>query len=139
VDVPIALRFVDHFQLYGLTDHRQPEYRGALLRWANFNLKTLGGKRFDWDTLRTSPQALWPNRVVMLIPLMLRAYRESNDERYALAARLLFDDVLMTQVEKNPHGYFWAWGPLPQNAESFDRDYSIAAYDRGLIDFWSQT
>jgi hypothetical protein len=46
--------------------------------------------------------------------------------------------MLMKQVETNPHGYFWAWGAAPQKAELFDPNYNVAAYDRGLIDFWSE-
>jgi len=138
VDVPVALRFMDHFQLFDLAKHRKQEYRESLMEWADFSLETLGGKPLDWDKLRTSYRALWPNRVVMLIPLMLRAYHETGDEKYARAAKLLFDAVLMNQVEKNPHGYFWAWGYSPQKAEWFDLNYNIAAYDRGIIDFWSE-
>jgi hypothetical protein len=138
VDVPVALRFMDHFQLYDLARHRKTEYRRALLEWADFSLETLGGKPLDWDKLRTSLRALWPNRVVMLVPLMLRAFRESNDGKYARAARLVFDEVVMGQVETNPHGYFWAWGPAPRKAEWFDPNYNVAAYDRGIIDFWSE-
>jgi hypothetical protein len=138
VDVPVALRFMEHFQLYELARHRQPEYRGALLRWADFSLETLGGNPLDWEKLRTSCRALWPNRVVMLVPLMLRAYRETGDQRYSRAARLVFDDALMATVDKNPHGYFWAWGHSPQKSEPFDLNYNIAAYDRGLTDFWSE-
>src|SRR5574341_2102273 len=48
----------------------------------------------------------------MLIPLMLRAWRETGDERYAGAA-LVFEDLFMSQVERTPHGYFWAWGHSP--------------------------
>jgi hypothetical protein len=81
---------------------------------------------------------LWPNRAVMLVPLMLRAYRESNDEKYAQVARLVFDDLLMSQVETNPHGYYWAWGHAPEKAEPFDLNYNVAACDRGIIDFWSE-
>jgi len=135
VDVPVALRFMDHFELFGLAKYRKSEYRAALIEWADFSLETLGGKPLDLDRLRSSYRALWPNRAVMVVPLMLRAYRETAGEKYARAAKILFDDVLMSQVEKNPHGYFWAWGHSPRNAEPFDVNYNLAAYDRGIIDF----
>jgi hypothetical protein len=138
VDVPVAMRFLDHFQLYHLAPHSQSECRSALLEWADFSLETLGGQPLDRDRLRTSLRSLWPNRAVMLVPLMLRAYRESNDKKYASAARLVFDDLLMSQVETNPQGYFWAWGPAPREAELFDTNYNIGACDRGIIDFWSE-
>jgi hypothetical protein len=138
VDVPVALRFMDHFHLHDLARHDQTDYRDALLRWADFSLETLGGKPFEWECLRASIRDLWPNRVVMLVPLMLRAYDETGDEQYAQVARLVFDELFMSQVELNPHGYFWAWGSMPKRAEPFDLNYNIAAYDRGLIDFWSE-
>jgi hypothetical protein len=138
VDVPVALRFLEHFQLFDLARHPEHEYRQALVGWADFSLDVLGGTPLDWERFRASCRSVWSNRIVMLIPLMLRAYEATNDERYARAARLLFDDVLMSQVTRNPHGYFWAWGPSPQKAESFDLNYNIAAYDRGIIDFWSE-
>jgi hypothetical protein len=138
VDVPVALRFMDHFRLYDLAKYRKPEYKEALLKWADFSLETLGGKPLDWAKFSTSLRTLWPNRVVMLVPLMLRAYAESDDEKYVKAARLVFDETLMATVETNPHGYFWAWGHAPKKAELFDTNYNVAAYDRGLIDFWSE-
>jgi hypothetical protein len=138
VDVPVSLRFVHHFQLYDLAKHSKAEYRKALLEWADFSLETLGGKPFDQDNLRASVRTLWPNRVVMLVPLMLRAYRETGNEKYAKAARLVFDDMLMSSTETNPHGYFWAWGFSPKKSELFDPNYNIAAVDRGLVDFWSE-
>lgn len=138
VDVPVALRFMDHFQVFDLAKHRKEQYRKSLLAWADFSLEVLGNNPLNWDKLRASYRALWPNRVVMLVPLMLRAYRETNDESYARAAKLLFDDVLMSQVEKNPHGYFWAWGHSPKKAELFDPNYNVASCDRGMIDFWSE-
>lgn len=138
VDVPVALRFIEHFQLFDLADHGGDECRELLLQWADYSLEVLGGSPLDWDKLRTSCQSVWANRMVMLAPLMLRAYRETHDEKYARAAKLLFDEVLMNQVEKGPHGYFWAWGHAPQQAEPFDLNYNVAAYDRGIVDFWSE-
>lgn len=138
VDVPVSLRFMDHFGLFELAKYPRREYREALVEWADFSLEILGGKPLDWDQLRTSYQSAWSNRMVMLVPLLLRAYRETDDEKYARAAKLLFDEVFMDQVRKNPHGYFWAWGSSAQNAELFDLNYNVASYDRGLVDFWSE-
>jgi hypothetical protein len=138
VDVPVALRFQEHFHLDDLARHRGLAYRQALVDWADFSLATLGGTPLDWEQLRSSLRRLWPNRAVMLVPLMLRAYRETGDEQYARAAKLVFDDLIMAQAESNPHGYFWAWGPAPLKAEPFDLNYNVAAYDRGLVDFWSE-
>jgi hypothetical protein len=138
VDVPTALRFMDHFELFEFAEHSRLEHRKALLDWADFSLRSLGGHPLDWEKLRTSYHSVWSNRIVMLVPLMLRAYAETNDNKYARASRLLFDEVLMDQVEKNPHGYFWAWGCEPQKAEPYDTNYNMAAYDRGIVDFWSE-
>ncbi len=138
VSVPESLRFMDHFGLFELAARPKSDCREALLRWADFSLETLGGKPLDWDQLRTSMRSLWPNRVVMLVPLMLQAYHHTGDETYTRAARLVFDDLLMSQVETNPHGYFWAWGQSARKAELFDTNYNVAACDRGLIDFWSE-
>jgi hypothetical protein len=138
VDIPVCLRFMDHFQLFELAKHRKQEYRKSLLEWADLSLEILGGKPLDWDKLRVSYGSVWSNRIVMLVPLMLRAYRDTSDEKYARAAKVLFDDVIMSQVQKNPHGYFWAWGQSAQKAELFDSNYNMAAYDRGIIDFWSE-
>jgi hypothetical protein len=138
VDVPVALRWLDHFQLHDLAGRSQDECRRALVEWADFSLETLGGRPLDWEKLRASLRSLWPNRAVMFVPLMLRAHRETGDEKYARAARLAFDDLLMSQVQASPHGYFWAWGPAPQKAEPFDLNYNVAAHDRGIIDFWTE-
>jgi len=100
--------------------------------------QVLGGWPFSWEKLGASYRSLWSNRLVMLLPLLLRAHRETGEEKYARAARLLFEDVLMSQVEKNPQGYFWAWGQSARKAELFDPNYNMAAYDRGIIDFWSE-
>lgn len=138
VDVPVALRFMEHFRLFDLADRPRREYREALLEWADFSLEVVGGSPLDGDKLRASYRSAWANRMVMLGPLMLRAYQETSDEKYARAARMLFEEVLMKQVEQSPHGYFWAWGHAPQQAEPFDLNYNVAAYDRGIVDFWSE-
>jgi hypothetical protein len=138
VDVPVALRFMEHFRLFSLARRRKPEYRDVLVEWSDFSLATLGGRPLDWKQFRASARTLWPNRVVMLVPLMLRAYAETSDEKYARAAKVVFDDLFMTTVETNPHGYFWAWGHAPRKAEPFDLNYNVAAFDRGLVDFWTE-
>lgn len=138
VDVPVALRFFDHFKLYDMARHPPEVYRQAVVLWADYSLDALGGTPLDWNKLRAAYRTLWPNRLVMLVRLLLRAHRETNDDKYASAAGLLFDEVLMNQVKQNPHGYFWAWGQSPQKAEVFDLNYNVAAYDRGIIDFWSE-
>jgi hypothetical protein len=129
---------MDHFRLGDLARHSEAEYRTALLKWADFSLKTLGGEPLEWVKFRTSVRSLWPNRAVMLVPLMLEAYAETKEEKYARAAKLVFDELLMNQVETNPHGFFWAWGPTAEKAELFDPNYNVAAYDRGIVDFWSE-
>jgi hypothetical protein len=137
VDVPVALRFIEHFRLWGLAPRRPMQYRDALLKRADFRLETLGGSPLDWDMFRANARRLWPNRLAMLVPLVLRARAESQHPAYAEAARLIFDEALLASTKSNPHGYFCAWGQAPTKAELFDTNYNMAAYDRGLIDIWS--
>jgi hypothetical protein len=43
VDVPVALRVIDHFDLYALAPHDAADYRTTLLAWADFTLRVLAG------------------------------------------------------------------------------------------------
>ena len=94
------------------------------------------GIPLDFDRLRTTLEGEWPSRVVPTIPLMLHAYTLKPDEKYARAARILFED-LMRLVERNPHGYFPAWTFNPK-ADKYDTVYNPVSYERGLTSFWSE-
>ena len=54
----------------------------------------------------------------------------------ARAAREMFD-VLMTMIDRNPHGYWSAWAADPQKAELFDTVYNGAGCQRGIPGFWA--
>jgi hypothetical protein len=130
--LPYYCRFLQHFEL----PHREDDYRVALLRYADYSLDLLGGKRVDFDRLRRSYTAHWPSRFVAVIPLMLAAHDIKPDPRYAQAASLMFD-VLMEMVERNPQGYWSAWAAVPQKWEPFDTVYNAAGCERGLPAFWA--
>jgi hypothetical protein len=130
--MPVSIRTMEYFDLHAPLD----EYRRASVRFADFGLDLLGGTPFDLEKFRTNLEAEWPSRCVPTIPLMLHAYSLQKDQRYADAAKVLFDD-LMRLVERNPHGYFPAWSWTPQ-ADKFDTVYNPVAYERGVTSFWSE-
>jgi len=114
----------------------QEACRQAILRYADFGLELLGGSPVDFDKFRAVLEAEWPSRTVPTIPLMLHAYTLKPDEKYARAARILFQD-LMRLVERNPHGYFPAWTFNPK-ADKYDTVYNPVSYDRGITSLWSE-
>jgi hypothetical protein len=127
------LRILEHFRL----DHHVGESRKALVGWADETLRLFGGEEKDLEKFRTAYRTQWPSRVVMLVPLMLRAYRETKDEKYAKLAVMIFDDH-MAMVESNPRGYWDPWNFRPTRASLFDSVYNGATYGRGLTDFWAE-
>lgn len=128
--MPCYVRVLDHFDV----PYPREAYRHAILRYADFGLDLLGGDPIDFDKYRATLEGEWPSRVVPTIPLMLHAYTLQPDEKYARAARILFDDLLHL-VERNPHGYFPAWTFNPQ-ADKYDTVYNPVSYERGISAFW---
>ncbi|MBI4586478.1 MAG: hypothetical protein HY717_20905 [Planctomycetes bacterium] len=135
--MPSSLRFLEHFDLLRFAKYQPPEYREALLGFADLSVKVMGGEPFDPEKFRASLHLCWPNRTVMLFPLVLHAYRIQTDERYAKAARILFDE-LMSMVDKNPHGYWAAWKFQPREAVIFDTVYNPTGCQRGITAFWAE-
>src|SRR5262249_53246047 len=82
------LRRLEQFGL----DHRVRESREALVRWADETLRLFGGEEKDLEKFRAAYRTQWPGRVVMLVPLLLRAHRETRDEKYAKLAVMIFND-----------------------------------------------
>src|SRR5262245_36122260 len=115
------LRILEHFGL----DHRVKESREALVRWADETLRLFGGEERDLEKFQAAYRAQWPSRVTMLVPLMLRAYRETQDEKYATLAVMIFNDH-MAMVESNPRGYWDPWNFRPTTASLFDSVYNCA-------------
>jgi hypothetical protein len=130
--MPCYVRVLEHFEL----PFRQRDYRQAILRYADFSLELLGGKPIDFDKLNSVCQTEWPSRIVPLIPLVLHAYTLQPEDRYARAAKMLFQD-LMRLVERNPHGYWPTWSFHPK-ADPFDTVYNPVGYERGITAFWSE-
>jgi hypothetical protein len=130
--MPCSVRVLEHLEL----PFKQKEYREAILRYADFSLELLGGDPIDFDKLNTTFQGEWPSRIVPMIPLMLHAYTLKPEEKYAKAAKLLFQD-LMRLVERNPHGYFPAWTWTPK-AGKYDTVYNPVSYERGIAALWSE-
>jgi hypothetical protein len=135
VALPLYLRIQEHFGL----DHRVKESREALVRWADDTLRLFGGEERDPEKFRAgyrSPSQ-GASRVVMLVPLMLRAYRETKDEKYAKLAVMIFDDI-MVMVESNPKGYWDTAYFEPIEPRLFDSVYNCVTFGRGLTDFWAE-
>jgi hypothetical protein len=130
--MPCYVRVLEHFEL----PFRQKEHRQAILRYADFSLEVLGGNPIDFDKLNATFQTEWPSRIVPIIPLMLHAYTLKPEEKYARAAKLLFQD-LMGLVERNPHGYWPTWTFRPK-ADIFDTVYNPVGYERGITALWSE-
>jgi hypothetical protein len=139
--MPCYIRVLEHFEV----PFRQKEYRDAVVRFADFTLEILstdppkaggGAKTIDFDRLNATFQTKWPSRIVPVIPLVLHAHTLKPDEKYAKAAKLLFDD-LMRLVERNPHGYWPTWSFTPK-ADKFDTVYNPVGYERGITAFWSE-
>jgi hypothetical protein len=139
--MPCYVRVLEHFEV----PFRQKEYREAITRFADFTLEILstnpakaegGAKNIDFDRLNATFQTEWPSRIVPVIPLVLHAYTLKPEEKYAKAAKLLFDDLLRL-VERNPHGYWptWSWTP---KADKFDTVYNPVGYERGITALWSE-
>lgn len=118
----------------GLPYPRQ-EYERAVRQFADFTLQLFGGDPVDLNRYRQRYRQEWPSRVTMLIPLMLEAYRLTGDDRYAQAARMVFDDVF-AEIERNPLGYWETWSFDPQGDRPFDTTYNPAGFWRGLGAFW---
>jgi hypothetical protein len=138
--MPCYVRVLEHFEL----PFKRKEYREAILRFADFTLEILstdpprsgdGVKEINFDRLNETFQSEWPSRIVPVIPLVLHAHTLKPEEKYAKAAKLLFDD-LMRLVERNPHGYWptWSWTP---KADKFDTVYNPVGYERGITALWS--
>jgi hypothetical protein len=133
--MPCYVRILEHFEL----PHKQKEYRESILHFADFTLEILGSQKVgeppDFDKLSATFQSEWPSRIVPIIPLMLHAYTLKPEEKYARAAKVLFQEF-MRRVERNPHGYFpvWTWNP---KADKFDTVYNPVSYERGLTALWS--
>jgi hypothetical protein len=130
--MPCYVRVLDHFEL----PFREQEYRQAILRFADFSLELLGGNPVDFDKLNATFQTEWPSRIVPIIPLMLHAYTLKPEEKYARAAKILFQD-LMRLVERKPHGYWPTWTFTPK-ADKFDTVYNPVGYERGITALWSE-
>jgi hypothetical protein len=81
------------------------ETREAFVRWADETLKLFGSEERDLEKFRATYCTQWPSRVTMMIPLMLRAYRETKDEKYARLAVMIFNDH-MAMIESNPRSYW---------------------------------
>jgi hypothetical protein len=128
--MPCYLRVLEFFDLSFPRD----AYRQAIVRYADFGLELLGGQPPDIEKFRTVLEGEWPSRTVSTAALMLHAYRLQPDEKYARAARVLFDDLLRL-VERNPHGYFPVWSFQPK-ADKYDTVYNPVSYDRGINAFW---
>jgi prepilin-type N-terminal cleavage/methylation domain-containing protein len=118
----------------GLPYPRQ-EYERAVRQFAEFTLKLFGGDPVDMNRYRQRYRQEWPSRVTMLIPLMLEAHRLTGEDRYAQAARMVFDDVF-AEIERNPLGYWETWSFDPQGDRPFDTTYNTAGFWRGLGAFW---
>jgi hypothetical protein len=131
--MPCFVRVLEHFELL---PGWHKAYRDAILRYADFTLDLLGGKPLEFDKLDRTFRLEWPSRVVPAIPLMLHANTIRRDDKYARAAKLLFDD-LMQLVERNPHGYFpvWRWKP---GADPYDTVYNPMSHERGIASPWSE-
>jgi len=125
------LRFLE----WSGVSYRKEEYQGAVRTFADFTLKLFGGEPFDMHRYRERYQEEWPSRVAMLIPLMLDAYRITGEERYAQAARVVFDDAFAS-IEKNPLGYLDPWGFDPKEDRPFDTTYNVSGFWRGYGAFW---
>jgi hypothetical protein len=130
--MPCYVRVLEHFEL----PFRQKEYRDAILRFADFSLELLGGNPIDFGKLNATFQGEWPSRMVPIIPLALHAYTLKPEDKYARAAKVLFQD-LMRLVERNPHGYWPAWTFNPK-ADKFDTVYNPVGYERGITALWSE-
>jgi hypothetical protein len=140
-NMPCYVRVLEHFEV----PFRQKEYHDSIIRFADFTLEILstdppkaegGAKNIDFDRFNATIQTEWPSRVVPIIPLMLHAYTLKRDEKYARAARLVFDD-LMRMIERSPHGYWAAWSFNPK-ADKFDTVYNPVGNERGITALWSE-
>jgi hypothetical protein len=141
--MPCYVRVLEHFEV----PFRQKEYRDAIVRFADFTLEILSTdppkasrererpEKIDYDRLNATFQTEWPSRIAAVIPLVLHAYTLQPDEKYARAAKLLFED-LMRLVERNPHGYWSTWSFTPK-ADKFDTVYNPVGYERGIAALWS--
>jgi len=130
--LPYNVRFLDHYEL----PYPEQEYRDTILKYADYSLELLGGKPLDRNKLRQSYLSHWPSRFVAIIPLTLAAYSIEPKEEYARAAAEMFD-VLMTMIDRNPQGFWSAWGADPQQAELFDTVYNGAGCQRGIPALWA--
>ncbi len=139
--MPCYVRVLEHFEV----PFRQKEYQDAIIRFADFTLEILstdppkavgGAKMIDFDRLNATFQTEWPSRIVPVIPLVLHAYTLKPEEKYARAAKVLFED-LMRLVERNPHGYWPTWSFTPK-ADKFDTVYNPVGYERGITALWSE-
>ncbi|MBM4020397.1 MAG: hypothetical protein FJ288_19110, partial [Planctomycetes bacterium] len=130
--MPAYVRFLEHFDL----PHDQRKDREAILRYADYSLEHIGGGPPDIEKLRAAWLSFWPNRTVMLLPLLLEAQTITGDAKYGRIAAALFDD-LMAMVDANPHGYPSAWEYRPRKPQLFDSVYNPVGYLRGVTSFWS--
>jgi hypothetical protein len=130
--MPTYVRVLEHFEL----PFRQKEHREAILRYADFSLNLLGGKPINFGKLNATLRTEWPSRVVPMVPLTLHAYTLKPEEKYAKAAKLLFQD-LMGLEERGPHGYWPAWTFKPK-ADKYDTVYNPVSNERGVTAFWAE-
>jgi len=122
------------FQWSGLP-YPKDEYERAILKFARFTLKLFGGEPFDSERYRARYLQEWPSRASMLIPLMLEAHRLTGEERYAHAARVVFDDAFAS-MQRNPLGYLDPWSFNPQTDRPYDTTYNVSGFWRGYGAFW---
>ena len=59
-----------------------------------------------FNRLNATFQTEWPSRVVPVIPLILHAYTLKPEEKYAKAAKILFEDLMRKCCASN-------WTGLP--------------------------
>jgi hypothetical protein len=130
--LPAYVRFHEHFDL----PRTEQNDRKSLMRYADYSLEHMGGTPPNLEKLRSAWRSFWPNRAVMLIPLVLHAQTLTDDPKYGRVAAAMFDD-LAAMVDTNPHGYWNAWTFQPQKSQLFDSVYNPVGYLRGITSLWA--
>src|SRR5262249_30876907 len=105
--------------------YRRDEYRKVVQEYADFTLRLFGGDPYEPKRYGERYLREWPSRTTMLIPLMLCAYRQTGEARYAQAARMVYDDVF-AMIDRNPQGFWESWTFNPQGDRVFDTVYNYA-------------
>jgi hypothetical protein len=129
--MPTYVRVLEHYELQ--TD-RNKSHRDAIVNYADFTLKLLGGDPFKVDPFGEISRSEWPSRIIPVTPVMLHANSIKPNENYTKAVQQQFND-LYKLVERNPHGYFpvWTWTP---KADRYDTVYNVMTLERGLNSLW---